>query len=128
MHPEPEPEPAVGRVTAELTELRLACDGEEGLTVTVDGFGRVVGVNVGPQLARRVHAERLGRLVVAAVNTARLAADEAAADRLSELNEDGTAWQDLDWPDWLRPARTADAAQDGPWPPDGRAAGEWTEE
>src|SRR6185312_9954803 len=107
-----EPEPAVAAVTAELTELRLASDGEEGLTITVDGFGKVVGVSVGPQLARRVQAERLGRLVVAAVNTARLAAGEAAGDRLRELSQDGTAWEDSDLPGWLREA-VAPPADDG---------------
>src|SRR5438270_3914358 len=104
MHPEPESEPAVARVTSELTELRLASDGEEGLTITVDGFGRVVGVSVGPQLARRVQPERLGRLVVAAVNTARLAAGEAAQDRLRELSADGAGREDVELPDWLREA------------------------
>lgn len=108
-----EPESELARVTTELTELRLACDGEEGLTITVDGFGRVVGVDVGPQLARRVQPERLGRLVVAAVNTARLAAGDTAHERLRELNADGASWDDLDWPDWLRPAATAFRTEDG---------------
>jgi DNA-binding protein YbaB len=110
-HAESEVEPAVAAVTAELTELRLASDGEEGLTVTVDGFGRVVGVSVGPQLARRVQAERLGRLVVAVVNTARLAAGEVAGDRLRELGAGGAPGPGPDLPDWLlEAAAPADGA------------------
>jgi DNA-binding protein YbaB len=82
----------LAELETELTAARFTGrPAESGVSVVVDGKGRLIEVRIEDAALRGAHPERIGPDIVTALATARAKASAAAAARMAELTESETA-------------------------------------